>query len=44
MLGVTKRTYSFTLLPLVLIRHGETHHNQYKQWSGWHDARLSPKG
>lgn len=44
MLDFGKKIYTFSTLPLVIVRHGETQHNKFKQWSGWHDAKLSVKG
>ena len=29
---------------LILIRHGESECNRIKKWSGWSDAKLTPKG
>jgi bisphosphoglycerate-dependent phosphoglycerate mutase len=44
MLDFGKKIYKFSTLPLVIVRHGQTNHNKFKQWSGWHDAKLSPQG
>lgn len=41
---VFKCTMMQSTQKLVLLRHGETQHNNVKQWSGWHDAKLSEKG
>lgn len=42
---LARNLYRFgTALPLVIVRHGETQHNKFKQWSGWYDAKLSTKG
>lgn len=44
MLDLGRGLYKFSSLQLVIVRHGETQFNKFKQWSGWHDARLSEKG
>jgi 2,3-bisphosphoglycerate-dependent phosphoglycerate mutase len=44
MFDFARKIYKFSTLPLVIVRHGETQYNQFKQWSGWHDAKLSQKG
>jgi 2,3-bisphosphoglycerate-dependent phosphoglycerate mutase len=28
----------------VIVRHGETQHNKFKQWASWYDAKLSLAG
>ena len=36
--------YHFSLLKLVILRHGQSECNQAKKWSGWSDINLTAKG
>jgi len=38
LLPTIKTLYGFSTLQLVVMRHGETKRNEFKQWSGWHDS------
>lgn len=34
----------FSVLKLVIVRHGQSQCNLIKRWSGWSDSKLTAKG